>query len=156
MTIDFAPIEVEASLSPRPTETLARRPLDIMYELLRNGHQDIFLSGALIDDFTNGVHLMVEDDAQHLLEDYEYVEALAKEKDVAEFDTYLGEGSLVFTTKWDGPDTVYLAFVHRPNSDPTNDRRFNVTLPRTNYLSWWRSIAAALLRPATSAGADDP
>ena len=141
-------VEIFAALLPQPALDLqGRSPRELMERLLRRGVRLIVLDGALIDQDSPGVALFVEDDARILLEMYAYAESALSAAAPFEFDTFLGDGLLAFTTISDGA-RVTVRFRYAPGLDIANLVTWETSLDQERYAWWWRSIAAGLLAAA--------
>jgi hypothetical protein len=122
---------------------------DVMSQLLNKGYQTFLLSGALIDQFSDGIVGYVEEDIQFLLDEYLGLENLiAKPGPFAHRNGILiGDGVLGLAAE-SNRETVHIEFRYCPQSDVKNLLVHQVEISEAEYVAWWRSIAHGVLKYA--------
>jgi hypothetical protein len=139
-------VNVRADFQPRPAQDLmGRTPREIMRALLDAGYGYISLTGALIEQASPGITVFVEDDADLLIGSYLHFEDVLGTPAPYEFDVFLGEGLLEFTSKSEDHRSVTLEFKYYEGADVANLSSWSTKLLEQKYTWWWRSIAAGLL-----------
>jgi hypothetical protein len=138
-------VELHASLSPLMVQDFNRlSSRQVMKKILEKGHEIIILDGSLIDQFSNGIFLFVEEDVHFLIQDYFYYEKLLKTQEPFEYDVTLNDGSFSFTAKSENA-RVNLEFKYYPGLNSANLITHKVTITKEEYTWWWRSIAHGIL-----------
>lgn len=139
-------VDIHADFRPRPAQDLmGRTPREVMLALLDAGYRYITLTGALIEQASPGITVFVEDDASLLIDSYMHFEHALETPGSYEFDVFLGEGLLEFTSKSEDHRSVNLEFRYYRGAAVGNLSSWSTTLPEEQYTWWWRSIAAGLL-----------
>jgi hypothetical protein len=113
---------------------------EIERQLINNGYTFFWMRGALIDQlYEEGVSVHA-DDHHSFLACYKHLEKLIALGEPYEHNGYIGEGSLITIAFSDGKD-VKLEMNCCPGANLANSRILKVTLPETEYIQWWRSLA---------------
>ncbi|MEH2369642.1 hypothetical protein [Nostoc sp.] len=75
--MNFQIAQVIPNFTPRPSHNLQDlNPRKLIEKLLNIGYKGILLSGAMLDQFNDGIYLWVDDDADMLLDCYLYLEQI--------------------------------------------------------------------------------
>lgn len=134
-----------ARLAPGPAVRLNPwTPHQIMNEILSAGYQTLILTGALIDRFSDGVFLFVEDDIKLLIEAYIELEVLIATQHSYQHGGCFNDGLLCFTAIYD-ETKVDLEFKYCPGLDVGNLVTHRLCVSGDEYAWWWRSIVAGVL-----------
>ncbi|MEH2028381.1 MAG: hypothetical protein V7K67_01645 [Nostoc sp.] len=122
---------------------------EVMNQLLSIGYQTILLKGALVDQFSDGISLWVEEDAKFLIDDYFYLEKLLTSQKPYEHGSFLNDGLLSFTATSDRT-RVEIEFRYCPGLDIANLVTHHLTITENEYVWWWRNIAHQILNLVSS------
>ncbi|WNZ26904.1 hypothetical protein HJG54_34225 [Leptolyngbya sp. NK1-12] len=136
--MNFKTAHLNVNYTPRSTQIL--RSLDLRMvknRLLDMGYEKILLSGALIEQFSEGIYLFVDDDVVHWLEAYLHLEELLLAKEPYQHAAFLNDGAL--TIKAD------VEFRYCPGLNIANLVTYNASIAADQYIWWWRNIAYKIL-----------
>lgn len=133
-------VEIKTNLIPRSIQSIDVSPSEVMNRILTLGYDSLILSGSLIDQFSDGVLLFVEEDVQFLIDEYIYFEEILTTHKPYQHNVYLNDGSLAFTAM-SNRTTVEIKFQYCPGLNVADLIICDVTVTENEYIWWWRSIS---------------
>lgn len=137
--------ELTASITPQRVQSFhGLDSREIMNLLLSKGYYDTTLKGAFIEEFTRGIFLFVDEDAQLLMDEYFYLEKLLAIDEPYQHGSCLNSGLVTFTAT-SNRTMVRIEFRYCPQLNVANLVTNNLTVTEDEYVWWWRSIAQEIL-----------
>ena len=134
-----------ASVTPRPIQNCQGLDTrELVEKLLNRGYQRILLSGALIDQFSDGVILYVDNDVDFFFDCYLHLETLSLVNEPYNHFACLNDGVLNISAKSNTIITK-IKFEYWPNLNAANLVTYIETVAANEYVWWWRSIANEIL-----------
>ncbi|QYO67755.1 hypothetical protein [Leptolyngbya sp. 7M] len=136
---------LNANYTSRPTQILGSLDLRIVKNrLLDMGYEKMLLNGALIEQFSEGIYLFVDDDVVHWLEAYLHLEELLLSKEPYKHAAFLNDGALTIKASVVA-EQANVEFRYCPGLNVANLITYNASIAADQYIWWWRNIAYAIL-----------
>ena len=142
--MNFQITQVIPSFTPRPNHNLQDlNSRKLIEKLLYIGYKRILLSGAMLDQFNDGIYLWVDDDVDMLLDCYLYLEQIILLKKPYKHFSSLGDGLLTISSE-SNTEITKVILEYCPGLDVTN-LVTHTTVAADEYVWWWRSIVHEIL-----------
>jgi len=134
-----------ASLQPRSVQSLQNVEYHkLANKLLNMGYENMLLSGAFIEQFSDGVLLFVDNDVELLFDCYLYLENLLLIEEPYKHFACLNDGLLNISSKSDRERTE-IKFEYWPGLNATNLITYTTDVAADKYVWWWRNVAYEIL-----------
>ncbi|MEH1922359.1 hypothetical protein [Nostoc sp.] len=143
--MNFQIAQVIPSFTPSPSHNLQDlNPRKLIEKLLDIGYKRILLSGAMLDQFNDGIYLWVDDDVDMLLDCYLYLEQIILLKKPYKHFSSLGDGLLTIGSE-SNTEITKVTLEYCPGLDVANLVTHTITVAADEYVWWWRSIVYEIL-----------
>lgn len=143
--MNFQTAQLIASLTPRPIQSCQGLDTrEFIETLLNRGCERILLTGALIEHFSDGVILYVDNDIDSFFDCYFHLENLSLVNEPYEHFACLDDGVLNISAKCNTIITE-IKFAYCPYLNVANLATYINTVTANEYVWWWRSIANEIL-----------